>query len=126
MAFLGAALRPGVDMVSDAIGLRRKLAGCDLVITGEGRTDGQTVFGKAPMGVLREARELGIPVVLIAGSTGEGAEALLDHGLQAYFSALPEPLDEESIRERGPELLADCAAQVARTLTLTVPGMRRR
>ena len=126
MAFLGAALRPGVDMVSDAIGLRRKLAGCDLVITGEGRTDGQTVFGKAPMGVLREARELGIPVVLIAGSTGEGVEALLDHGLQAYFSALPEPLDEEAIRERGPELLADCAAQVARAMTLNLPASRRR
>ena len=126
MAFLDADLRPGVDLVGEAIGLRRKLRGCDLVITGEGRTDGQTVFGKAPMGVLREARDLGIPVILVSGSTGAGAAALLAYGVEAYFSALPEPLDEDALRLRGADLLADCAEQVARVMTLRIPGMLRR
>jgi glycerate kinase len=126
MAFLAASLRPGIDLVAEAIGLPRRLAGCDLVITGEGRTDAQTLHGKAPMGVIREARKQGIPVVIISGSIGPGAESLLDHGVEAYFSALPEPMDDEEIKRRGPELLADCAAQVARVLTLSFTGLQSR
>jgi len=126
MAFLGASLRPGIDLVAEAIGLPRRLAGCDLVITGEGRTDGQTLHGKAPIGVIREARKQGIPVILISGSIGPGAEALHDYGVEAYFSALNEPLDEDEIRQRGPELLAECAAQVARVMTLRLARMHRR
>ena len=126
MAFLGAELRPGIDLVADAIRLPRRLAGCDLVITGEGRTDGQTLHGKAPMGVIREARKQGIPVIVISGSIGPGAEAVLDHGAEAYFSASPEPMDENEIRRRGPELLVDCAAQVAREMAANVKKMQRR
>jgi len=126
MAFLGAELRSGIDLVADAVRLRGRLAGCDLAITGEGRTDGQTVFGKAPMGVVRAARALGIPVIVISGATGDGAEALLHHGVEACFSALSEPMDEEAIRRRGPGLLADCAEQVARVLALDVGARRKR
>ena len=126
LAFLGAELRPGIDVVAETIRLPRRLAGCDLVITGEGRTDRQTVFGKAPMGVVREARNLGIPVIIISGSTGPGVERLLDHGVAAYFSALREPMGDEEICRRGPELLADCAAQVARVMTVNLEGMQKR
>ena len=114
MAFLGATLRPGIDVVSDAIRLRRRLQGCDLVITGEGRTDAQTLHGKAPMGVIREARRQGIPVIVISGSIGPGAEVLLDHGIEAYYGALNEPMDEIELRRNAARLLEDKASEVGR------------
>ena len=114
MAFLGAKLRPGIDVVADAIRLRRRLAGCDLVIAGEGRTDEQTLHGKAPMGVIREARKQGIPVVVISGSIGPGADALLDHGVEACWGALSEPMDEMELRRQAPRMLEDKAAEVGR------------
>jgi len=114
LAFLGAKLRPGIDVVADAIRLRRRLAGCDLVITGEGRTDGQTLHGKAPMGVIREARKQGIPVIVISGSIGPGAEGLLEHGVEAYYGALSEYMEEDELRQDGARLLEEKAAEVGR------------
>lgn len=114
MAFLGAALRPGKDVVADAIRLPRRLAGCDLVITGEGRTDGQTLHGKAPMGVIREARKQGIQVIVISGSLGPGAEELLEHGVEAVYGAISEPMDEAELRRTAPRILEKCAARVGR------------
>ena len=66
-AVLGAHLRPGIDIVLDLVGLEAALAGCDLVITGEGSIDAQTVLGKAPAGVARRAAAHGIPVVVVCG-----------------------------------------------------------
>ena len=95
------------------------------MITGEGRTDGQTVFGKAPMGVISEARKQGVPAIIISGSIGPGADVLMDLGVEAYFSALPEPMDAQEIKRRGPKLLEDCAAQVARLMTVSTKGLHR-
>lgn len=67
-AYFGAALKPGVDMVMDAIGFDRKIRGADLVITGEGCSDFQTVKGKTAFGVLQRAKRLGIPVILLSGA----------------------------------------------------------
>lgn len=122
MAFVGGKLRPGVDIVIDSIRLAERLKGCALVITGEGRMDGQTVFGKAPTGVARVARELGIPVIAIAGSLGKGAHAVLSAGIDVYFSALQESMDESLLAVRGPEMLTDCAEQVARLILLQFRG----
>ena len=105
-------------VVSDAIRLRRRLAGCDLVITGEGRTDGQTLHGKAPMGVIREARKLGIPVIVVSGSIGPGAEALLEHGVDAYYGALSEPMNEKELGRKAASLLEEKAAQVGRGMAV--------
>jgi glycerate kinase len=126
MAFLGANLRPGIDLVSDAICLPNRLAGCDLVITGEGRTDGQTLHGKAPMGVIREARKQRIPVIVISGSVGPGAEALIDHGVEACYGAVSESLDDDELRRNAPQLLEDCAAQVVQLELLDRRGLQRR
>jgi glycerate kinase len=114
MAFLGAELRPGIDVVADVIGLSRRLRGCDLVITGEGRTDEQTLHGKTPLGVIREARRQGIPVIVVSGSIGTGAEALQDYGVEACYGAVSEPKDEEELKRVGPRMLEDCAARVGR------------
>ena len=76
LAFTRGVLRPGVDLVVEHTGLREKVAGADLVVTGEGRIDFQTQFGKTPFGVARVARAAGKPVIGIAGTLGEGFEAL--------------------------------------------------
>lgn len=87
--FLSAELKPGIEIVMDTVGLANKLQGADLVITGEGRIDGQTVFGKTPMGVLKQANNQKIPTIGIAGSLGNDAEAILAHGMLAIFPIIP-------------------------------------
>ncbi|WP_417528712.1 glycerate kinase [Marinomonas shanghaiensis] len=87
--FLNARLKPGIDIVMETVGLAEKIKGADLVITGEGRIDGQTVFGKTPMGVLKKANANGVPTIGIAGSLGKDAEAILAHGMLAIFPIIP-------------------------------------
>ena len=118
MALLDGTLRPGVDVVLEAVNLREKVRGCDLVITGEGRLDGQTMFGKTAAGVARVAQEQGIPVIALCGSIGHNAHRVHDAGVVAYFSALQEPLDETQLAKRGPRMLTECAEQVGRLLEI--------
>ena len=73
MAFLDATLHRGVDLVIEAVGLADKVKSADLVITGEGSVDGQTVYGKTPVGVARVAKSFNKPVVAVAGTIGAGA-----------------------------------------------------
>lgn len=113
VAFLGAKLRPGFDLVADAVGLRERLERADVVVTGEGRFDRQSQHGKAPAGVLRMAREAGRPAVLIAGQVEEGvrpeADLVFDlagrAGLEAALSRTRE-LVEEAAAEAAKELTA--------------------
>ncbi|WP_111637888.1 glycerate kinase [Marinomonas shanghaiensis] len=87
--FLNATLKPGIEIVMETVGLADKLQNADLVITGEGRIDGQTVFGKTPMGVLKQAMANQVPAIGIAGSLGKDAEAILAHGMSAIFPIIP-------------------------------------
>lgn len=119
LAFCNAELRPGVEIVIDATGLRAKLAGASLVITGEGRLDGQTLAGKTPFGVLRAARQVcgpAVPVLILAGSVGAGAEALYPHGATALVPIAPGPITLEDAVARTSELLADTAERCLRLL----------
>lgn len=77
---LRASMRPGVDVIIEATGLADLLVGADLVVTGEGRVDEQTLFGKAPAGVARLARSCGVPVIAVGGSL-ESVESLWKSGL---------------------------------------------
>src|ERR1700737_2379458 len=106
VAFTGARLRPGAEMVMEGLRLGERLAGAQLVITGEGRLDSQTArFGKGPAAVARHARQAGIPVVAIGGSIGDEAELrLLFDGLEA---AVVEPCTlDEAIAQARPLLVA--------------------
>jgi glycerate kinase len=76
IAFLGADLRPGFELVAEIVRLRERIRGADLVITGEGRLDGQTQYGKTVAGVARMAAEEGVPVIAVPGSFGEGWETI--------------------------------------------------
>lgn len=83
--YLGGTMRSGIQLVCDTISLRERIAEADIVITGEGRLDGQSSNGKAPAGVAAIAKSLGKPCLAFAGSIGEGAEKLHDYGIDAYF-----------------------------------------
>jgi len=85
LAFLGGTLQPGIDLLLEQSRFRELLRGADFVITGEGRMDAQTLEGKAPMGVLRYAKAVGVPVIGVCGCLGEGAQALCAAGFAAVF-----------------------------------------
>lgn len=87
-AFCGAGLRQGIEIVTDALALDEHVADADLVITGEGRIDSQTVHGKVPVGVARVAKRYDIPVIGIAGSLTADVGVVHDHGIDAVFSVI--------------------------------------
>ncbi|MBM3945126.1 MAG: glycerate kinase, partial [SAR202 cluster bacterium] len=106
VAFLGATLRPGVDIVLETVGLDRKLAGASLVITGEGRTDFQTIYKKAPIGVAALAKKRGIPVIAISGSLGERFQLVHEHGIDAAAAITTAPMTLEEASAHAFELIA--------------------
>ncbi|HOX39136.1 MAG TPA: glycerate kinase [Candidatus Brocadiia bacterium] len=113
-AFLNSEMKPGIEIVIDAVDFKRRIQGADLVITGEGRLDAQSAFGKTVCGVSRAGREAGVPVFAIAGSVEKGADALLFEGLTAWFSMVSGPMTLEDAMSRAQELAANCAEQAVR------------
>ncbi|EME5081177.1 glycerate kinase [Klebsiella aerogenes] len=107
-AFCGANLRPGIEIVTDALGLADLVADADLVITGEGRIDSQTIHGKVPVGVAKVAKRFNVPVIGIAGSLTADVGVVHQHGLDAVFSVLYSVCTLE-------EALANAAANVRMT-----------
>lgn len=91
LAFLKGQLRPGCEIIAKAVGLDAAVQGASLVITGEGRIDQQTIFGKTPFGVATVAKQHGVPVIGIAGSLGANAQVVHDHGIDAIASVLNRP-----------------------------------
>ena len=100
-AFFGAQLRPGIEVVLDLVRFEEQLDGCDLVLTGEGRMDGQSLGGKVPIGVSRRAKKKQVPVVAIVGITGPGIEPIYDEGITAVFSTNRDALPFAAVRDRG-------------------------
>ena len=108
LAFFGATLKPGIEIVTAAVELDAHVRDADLVITGEGRIDFQTVHGKTPIGVARVAKRHGKPVIGIAGSLGADVGVVHAHGIDAVFSVLGKPCTLD-------EALRDAAANVELT-----------
>lgn len=125
VAFAGGVLRPGVDIVADACKLTSRIAGAELVITGEGRIDAQTPHGKTPAGVAKAARQLGIPVVAIAGSLGPGYDAVHDCGIREVIPIQSGTMSLAEAMARAPELLAAAAERVARAWADARRGFRQ-
>ncbi|ROM94330.1 glycerate kinase [Pseudomonas brassicacearum] len=117
-AFLGAQFRAGVEVVADLVGLEEAVRDADLVITGEGRFDAQTLRGKTPFGVARIARQQGVPVIVIAGTLGEGYEQMYEHGVDAAFALSSGPMTLEQACADAPRLLHDRARDIARVWRL--------
>nr|WP_314544390.1 glycerate kinase [uncultured Massilia sp.] len=91
VVFLGGRLRPGIEIVTEAVGLEASVRDADLVVTGEGRIDGQTVNGKTPMGVAKVAARYGKPVLAIGGCLAPDADAVYAYGIAAVFAAVARP-----------------------------------
>ena len=116
LAYLGGELASGISLVLRQIGLEQALQNADLVITGEGRLDGQSAMGKAPIGVATLAKKRGVPVVALCGSIGRDAEACNTRGVDGFFSILPGPcsLADAMQPDRAVENMRRTASQVAR------------
>ncbi|SDF24383.1 glycerate kinase [Phytopseudomonas seleniipraecipitans] len=113
-AFFDARFRPGVELVAELSGLAEAVAGADLVITGEGRLDAQSLHGKTPVGVARVAQAQGVPVVALAGSLGDGYQQVREAGIEAAFSLAPGPISLEYACAHAAEELEARAADLAR------------
>ena len=116
MAFLDGQLRPGVDIVLDTLHFDSELDGADLVITGEGGMDFQTVYNKAPIGVARLAKARGIAVIAISGSLGKGYTDVHDYGIDAVSAITSAPMDMDEAISRCSELVADATEQALRMM----------
>ena len=122
LAFCQSQVLSGTEMVLEITDFERALAGCALVVTGEGRLDGQTTRGKIIAGVVRRAKARGIPVVALAGSVEEGTEAVLrPEGLYAAFSIVQSPLPVAQAMREGYGLLKRGAERLGLLLRLWLP-----
>ena len=116
VAFCGARLRRGVEIVAKSVGLAEKLGGCDLVITGEGRLDAQTANGKTPAGVARAARKAGVRCIAICGCVGDGYAAVHRIGIDAVVPIAHGFFDPRNPAKGARERIANAAEETARLL----------
>lgn len=111
---LGARMRRGVEVVAEAAHLEQAVAGADLVLTGEGSLDRQTLSGKTPAGVADVAARHGVPVIAFAGRLGDGADELVGHGFAAVVPITPGPCDLTTALAEGPANLERAVATALR------------
>ncbi len=119
LAVLGARMRPGIDLVLDLVGFHEALVGADLVVTGEGRLDEQTLSGKAPAGVAAAASAAGTTTVAVCGRLDLGAAALRAAGITAAWALTDVSDDLEECMTRPGPLLHQLGARIAEQL----PGL---
>lgn len=105
VAFLGSKLQMGIETVLDVVGFEELLEGTDLVFTGEGKIDAQSLSGKVVMGVAKRAKSKGVPVMVLVGAIGEGIEPIYDEGVTAIFSINRAPIPFEEARYQSVENL---------------------
>ena len=115
-AFCGAQLRQGIEIVTDALHLADQVADADLVITGEGRIDSQTIHGKVPVGVAKVAKRFNKPVIGIAGSLTADVGVVHEHGIDAVFSVIYTICSLEDALENASENVRMAARNIAAAL----------
>lgn len=118
IAFANGTLKRGIELVVAATGLESHLEGADLAITGEGRVDFQTAFGKTPSGVANAARAKGVPVVAIGGGLSDDANGVLQHGIDGLESATPNAMDLDTAIRKSRQYLQDAGERVARLIVI--------
>ena len=104
MVFLGGEMKSGIDTVLDLIDFDRRLEGVDLVVTGEGRTDWQSCFGKVMQGVGQRAKAKGVVAVGLSGSLGRDADHIFAHGIESLMTTVDGPMPLEEALSRAEEL----------------------
>ena len=137
MAFLDAKLKPGAELVAEKLKLSEHIKDADLVVTGEGKIDSQTWYGKTPIGVARIAKKFGVPVLVITGQIGEDAEKLYTselpsanprilirfaheykQGIDAMLSTAPGPISLEESISNAENLIASASEKAARMIKI--------
>ncbi|HFI5203507.1 TPA: glycerate kinase [Streptococcus agalactiae] len=120
LAFTNATLEPGIDIILSEINIEKAISEADLVVTGEGHLDGQTVMGKAPIGVAKLAKKYGKKVVAFSGSVTEDAILCNQHGIDAFFPIVRRliSLDEAMSKEVAYKNMKETATQVFRLINL--------
>ncbi len=116
VAFLGAELRPGIDTIIEAVKLEEKVRDVDLVITGEGRMDRQTIYGKTPWGVARLAKKYNKRVIGICGMVAKGWELLYHHGFDILIPAMSSSMKLEEAMENSKELTTKAAERAMKLI----------
>ena len=118
IAFLNGKLLKGVDIVLDFVDIDKALINTNLVITGEGQLDFQTIYNKAPIGVAKRAKHLGIPVIAISGSLGENFSVVHEHGIDAASSIVSKPMTLAEASKNAPELISAATEQALRYMKI--------
>jgi len=118
LAFTNAKLESGIDIVLKATNLAKYIKGADLVLTGEGRVDFQTAFGKTPSGVAKAAKKCNVPVVAIGGALSDDARLVFDHGIDAIESAAAKDMTFEVAIKNSKQDLANAAERVIRMILI--------
>ena len=118
MAFLNASLKSGIEIVTETTQLSKQFAGADLVITGEGQINFQTVFGKTPVGVAKVAKAHNIPVIAIAGSIAARSDGVYNAGIDAMVDIVPEPMSLETAIEKATTLIETAAERAGRMVMI--------
>lgn len=112
--FLNAEFKPGVELIAQITQLEKNMQNADLVITGEGQIDKQSVMGKTPIGVAKLAKKQNIPVIAIAGTLGKEYEVVYQAGIDAAFSLIASPMSLEEAKFEANNLLMKRASDIAR------------
>lgn len=118
VAFFGAVLKPGIDTILDYVRFEELIEGADLVITGEGRIDGQSLYGKVPVGIARRCKSKGVKVIAIVGGMGPGAQKVYDCGIASIMPIVNAPISLDEAIARSQELLKDAADRIFRFIKL--------
>jgi len=118
VAFTGAKLKSGVDIVVEATGLEKHLKGADLCITGEGRVDFQTAFGKTPSGVAKAARKQKVQTIAIGGALTDDARGVFEHGIDGLASACARDMSLQEAMSNSRAHLANSAERVIRLVLI--------
>lgn len=114
--FLRAVLKSGIDTVLDLVHFDQLLDGVDLVVTGEGRMDWQSAFGKVPSGIGMRCKKRGIPVIAIVGGMGDGAGTIFDYGVDSILTTVDGPMELKEALGRAEELYRNAADRTFRLL----------
>ena len=120
LTFLHASLESGIDTVIKEIQLEQQIKDASLIITGEGKIDFQTIYGKSPIGVAKLAAKYDIPVIAICGALGEGYEVVYEHGITAVFDTIPKAAPLEEILKEAKENIQSVSRNIAKTLKLQI------
>lgn len=118
VAFFGAVLKPGIETILDFVNFQELIEGVDLVVTGEGKIDGQSVYGKVPVGIAKRCSKKNVRVAVIAGGMGRDAQKVYDFGIDSIMTTINRDMPIEEALARAEELLQDAADRMFRFIKL--------